>query len=134
MRIRLGTFQLRDSAESWWRSIRDSRDISGMTWETFCQLFLERHFPSVIRDRKNLEFIILIQGGMSVSEYEVRFTALSRFAPEMVREEERRCRRFEGGLNLSIRSYVVARGHTVYERCVDSALRMGGENTSCLSV
>ena len=57
MRIRLGTFQLRDSIESWWRSIRDSQDISDMTWEVFCQIFLEWHFPSVIRDKKNLEFI-----------------------------------------------------------------------------
>ena len=31
MRIRLGTFQLRDSAKSWWRSIRDSREIADMT-------------------------------------------------------------------------------------------------------
>ena len=49
----------------------------------------------------------MIQGSMIVSEYEVKFIALSRFVPEMVRDEEKRCRRFEGGLNLSIRPYVV---------------------------
>ena len=107
MRIRLATFQLKDSTELWWRSIWDSRDISDMTWEVFCQLFLERHFSVVIKDHKRLEFIKLIQGNMLVSEYEVKFTALSRFAFEMVKDEELRCRRFETGLNLSIRSYVV---------------------------
>ena len=98
-----------------------------MTWETFCQLFLEHHFPSVIRDRKNLEFIKLIQGSMTVFEYEVKFTALSRFASDMVKDEEQSCRQFEGGLNFSIRPYVVAQGHTEYRKCVDSALHMEGE-------
>ena len=80
MQIRLEMFQLRDPVESWWRSIKDSRDITDMTWEGFCQLFLERHFLAVISDRKRPEFIKLIQGNMTVSEYEVKFTALSRCA------------------------------------------------------
>ena len=50
---------------------------------------------------------------MTVSEYEVKFTALSMFAPEMVREKEKRCRRFEGGLNLSIKLYVVVQAHCI---------------------
>ena len=105
-----------------------------MTWEVFCQLFLERHFPSVIRDRKNLEFIKLIQDNMTVSEYEVKFIALSRFASDMVKDEERRCRRFEGGLNLSIKPYVVVQGHTVYRKYVDAALRMEGEKGDAIQI
>ena len=89
-----------------------------MTWEVFCQMFLKRNFPSVIRDRKILEFIKPIQGNMIVSEYGVKFTALSRFVPEMVRDEKKRCKRFEGGLNLSIRLYVVVQAHSVYKKCV----------------
>ena len=50
--IRLATFQFRDLAKSEWRSIRDSKDIANMTWERFCQLFLERHFPVVVRIKR----------------------------------------------------------------------------------
>ena len=38
--IKLVALQLRDSAEAWWKSIRDSRDVTGMTWAEFSELFL----------------------------------------------------------------------------------------------
>ena len=41
---------------------------------------------------------------MSVLEYEEQFTALSRFALELVSAENAKCRRFEQGLDLPIRS------------------------------
>ena len=71
---------------------------------------------------------------MIVSEYKVKFTALSRFAPDMVKDEKRRCRRFEGGLYLSIRLYVVVQAHTVYRKYVDAALHMKGEKGDALQI
>ena len=47
-RIKLASFQLRDSAETWWRAIKDSRDTITMTWVSFSELFLGRYFPPVI--------------------------------------------------------------------------------------
>ena len=49
--IKLVSFQLRDSTETWWKSIRDSRDIPGMTLGLFKELFLECHFQAVVQDR-----------------------------------------------------------------------------------
>ena len=43
------------------------------------------------------------QGQMSVIDFEAQFTALSRFALDLVRTEEAKCRRFLDGLNANIR-------------------------------
>ena len=39
-RIRLATFQFRDSAETWWRSVKDTREVSKLTWKDFSALFM----------------------------------------------------------------------------------------------
>ena len=43
--IRLAIFQFRDAAETWWRSVKDSRGIAGMTRAVFQERFLEKYFP-----------------------------------------------------------------------------------------
>ncbi|XP_027156451.1 uncharacterized protein LOC113758447 [Coffea eugenioides] len=45
---------------------------------------------------------------MSVAEYEVQFTKLSRFAPELIATEQRRVRRFVQGLNVEIQEGLAA--------------------------
>ena len=42
--------------------------------------------------QKEQEFMSLKKVTMSVVEYEEKFTALSRFAPEIVRVEDMKCR------------------------------------------
>ena len=68
--IQLATFQLWDSAEIWWRSIRDTRDATGMTWIAFRELFLAQYFPQIIQDAKLNEFMNLIKGTSTVTKYE----------------------------------------------------------------
>ena len=60
--------------------------------------------PEMYREEKLREFINLKQRGMSVAEYEVRFTQLSHYTQIMVSTERDRCRRFEDGLHYDIRS------------------------------
>ena len=55
---------------------------------------------------KNIEFLTLRQGNISVAEYEVKFTQLSHYALAMVATERDRCRRFEEGLKYDIRSKI----------------------------
>ncbi|XP_027151991.1 uncharacterized protein LOC113752048 [Coffea eugenioides] len=45
---------------------------------------------------------------MSVAEYEVQFTKLSRFAPELIATEQRHVRRFVQGLNVEIQEGLAA--------------------------
>ncbi|GFZ09169.1 hypothetical protein Acr_20g0009770 [Actinidia rufa] len=58
---------------------------------------------------------------MSIVEYEKRFTTLSRFAPEMVRTEYMKCRRFEQGLDWQIRSRVSMLEIYIYSELVNKA-------------
>ena len=122
-RIRLATFQFRDSAESWWTSIKDTRDVSKLAWKEFSSLFLDRFFPMVVQEQKRKEFATLLQRTMSVTEYEIKFTSLSRFAKDMVAEEKWKCRKFEEGLVPDIAELVVVHAYTNYRALVDGALR-----------
>lgn len=45
---------------------------------------------------------------MTVAEYEQKFIWLSKYAMEIVLIEAERCRRFEEGLNDSIRFHIIA--------------------------
>ena len=62
--------------------------------------------PKIYRDEKQREFLNLKQGNMTVAEYEVKFTQLSRYASSMVATERDKCRRFEEGLKYEIRSKI----------------------------
>ena len=54
------------------------------TWEIFKKAFRDRFFPREIRESKVVEFINLLQGGMSVHKYSLKFTKLSKYAPSLV--------------------------------------------------
>ena len=55
-----------------------------MTWEISKKLFINRFFPKEKRESKVEEFINLHQGGMSVLDYFLKFTKLSKYAPSLV--------------------------------------------------
>lgn len=46
--------------------------------------FLDRLFPLKLREAKVLVFMNLKQCGMSMSDYSLKFTKLSRYAPSLV--------------------------------------------------
>ena len=84
---------------------------------------MEWVFPMVVQEQKRKEFINLLQRTMSVTEYETQFTSLSRFAKEMVSDENLKCRKFEFKLIPSITDMVVVHAHSDYRKLVDGALR-----------
>ena len=55
-----------------------------MTWEVLKKAFLDLFFPREKREAKVVEFINLRQGGMSVHEYSLKFTKLSKYASSFV--------------------------------------------------
>ena len=55
-----------------------------MTWEVFKKAFLDRFFPREIWEAKVVEIINILQGGISVNEYSLKFTKLSKYAPSFV--------------------------------------------------
>ena len=77
-KVELATYQLKDMAQAWFVQWRDNRPLRGgpVTWEIFKATFLDRFFPREMREEKVVEFINLLQGGISVHEYTLKFTKL----------------------------------------------------------
>ncbi|KAH9658749.1 Endonuclease [Citrus sinensis] len=75
-------------------------------------------------DIKRSEFLRLVQGAMSVEEYEKKFLDLSRFAISAVGDERERCKRFEEGLRFEIRTTVTASRYTEFIEVVEAAKRV----------
>jgi hypothetical protein len=64
---------------------------------------------------KKKEFLSLKQGSMSVSEYHDRFIRLSRYAPEEVAEDERKC--WDEGEHATLHS-MTSTSPCAYEDCI----------------
>ncbi|XP_059295585.1 uncharacterized protein LOC132048921 [Lycium ferocissimum] len=65
-------------------------------------VFLEKHVPHTLRDRKKDKFGNIDQGKSSVAVYESRFHFLSRYALQLLPTEEERIRRFVKVLNTAL--------------------------------
>nr|XP_027090296.1 uncharacterized protein LOC113711331 [Coffea arabica] len=61
---------------------------------------------------------------MSVAEYEIQFTKLSRFAPELIATEQRRVRRFVQGLNVELQESLAAVRIDTFPDAVERAQRV----------
>ncbi|KAJ9701354.1 hypothetical protein PVL29_006624 [Vitis rotundifolia] len=103
-RVSLATYMLVDKTDFWWESMKRVYDTEVMTWEEFKRIVLSKYFGEVANHAKRMEFEYLIQGTMSVLEYESRFSELSRFALGMISEEGEKVRRFQL-VPLAIRDY-----------------------------
>ncbi|WMV58979.1 hypothetical protein MTR67_052364 [Solanum verrucosum] len=77
----LAAYQLKGVAQIWFNQWKEERavDVGPLDWEKFKVPFLDRFFPLEMREAKVLEFINLHQGSMSVKEYDLKFTQLSRY-------------------------------------------------------
>ena len=106
-RIRLAALQLEGEAQLWWNWARTSRDLQAMTWAEFQELFMGKYFPDTARHAKAQEFLELKQGTMTVMDYVARLTKLARFVDDYVATDMAKIKRFENGLNLSIRAKIV---------------------------
>jgi len=79
----LTRYQLKDVAQVWFTQWKDNRAIRAgpIGWEMFKKAFLGRFFPREKREANVEEYINLCQRGMSVQEYSLKFSKLSKYAP-----------------------------------------------------
>ena len=70
-----------------------------MTWEIFKKAFLDKFFPRDNREAKLDEFINLRQGCMSVLEYSLKFTKLSKYTLSLVFDPRNEIRPFVMGVS-----------------------------------
>lgn len=71
--------------------------------------------------QKALDFLQLVQGSMTVAQYEAKFTSLSRYAPYLISTEPAKAKKFENGLRMNIRSQVSILKLQTYDEVVDRA-------------
>ena len=98
-----------------------------MNWAQFEELFLEKYFPEPVQQEMAQEFLSLKQGTMTVTQYASRFEALSRYVQGVVATEREKARRFEWGLEQTIRTQVIGTNIQTYTDLVDRALRIERE-------
>nr|KYP38000.1 hypothetical protein KK1_040771 [Cajanus cajan] len=74
--------------EHWWRNTYQMLTARGVTvdWECFRTVFMEKYYPESMRHAKEAEFLRLHQGGLSISEYALRFEHLARFYSQAISE------------------------------------------------
>ena len=94
------------------------------TWATFLMKFRKNFIPEVIKENREEEFMSLKQKSMTVAQYELQFTRLSKYAPEMVNTEVKRRRRFLQGLNVEIQDALVTARVRTYAKLVEMAQRL----------
>ena len=97
-------------------------DVDQMSWDDFKTLFLAKYFPEVEREAQREEFERLLQRGMTVAQYEAKFTELSRHSEYMVDTEEKKVSRFLRGLRPNIQSQLIVLMLTKYHDAVNRAL------------
>ncbi|XP_012477659.1 uncharacterized protein LOC105793279 [Gossypium raimondii] len=79
-----------------------------VSWDFFQNEFKKKYVSQLFINRKKKEFLELKQGNQTVIEYEREFVQLSKYARNIVSNEEEMCLRFKDGLNDDIRMAVVA--------------------------
>ncbi|XP_070003293.1 uncharacterized protein [Nicotiana sylvestris] len=105
-RVDFTTFQLEGKARRWWKSYVLGRPVGSppITWGQFTHLFLDRYIPPSEREELWYQFEQLEQGQMSVTDYEARFSELSRHALMILSTDTERVQRFVAGLHSGIRA------------------------------
>ena len=126
--VKYATFLFEDAACYWWRIIEREWNEEGIdwTWEAFKAEFLQKFIPQVLRDAREREFMNLIQGAMTVMDYEAKYNRLIQYAPHIITDERRRTRKFIEGLKPELRRALVSCDLPNYNRAVEKA--MGIEN------
>ncbi|KAK9031836.1 hypothetical protein V6N11_056122 [Hibiscus sabdariffa] len=68
---------LQGDAYAWWTTVISSMDEDDITWGFFQSAFRKKYLGSRYEDEKKREFMALVQGSMSVTDYEIQFVRLS---------------------------------------------------------
>ena len=83
--------------EQWWG--KRPLERGSVNLEELKEAFLDRFFPLEWREKKMVEFMNLHHGGISVQEYSLKFTQLSKYAPTMVANPRDRMNKFVMGVS-----------------------------------
>ncbi|KAH7847302.1 hypothetical protein Vadar_024438 [Vaccinium darrowii] len=134
-KVTLATFSLNGEALVWWEATQRLMtapllDVQPpvpqvITWARFVKAFNDQYFPEAYRFEQEAAFINLKREGMSMPEYEAKFNALSRYAPDLVDTDAKKCRRFRLGLDDDVGAGLTSYRERDYADLVDMARKIG---------
>ncbi|XP_050875748.1 uncharacterized protein LOC127079410 [Lathyrus oleraceus] len=123
-KIRYGIHKLSGGADDWWVDTRLRLETAGeeITWEVFRREFLRKYYPEDVRGKKEIEFLELKQGNLSVTEYAAKFTELAKFYPHYdgANAEISKCIKLENGLRPEIKKAMGYQKIRVFADLIDS--------------
>lgn len=99
-KVLLASFSLEGKVQLWWEAKEALFWIrrQPVTWDIFKAKLSKQYIPKAVTNQKVVEFYNLVQGNMTVAQYETKFTELLRYAPHMVADEEEKAKKFQRGL------------------------------------
>ncbi|XP_073153925.1 uncharacterized protein [Henckelia pumila] len=121
-RVRRAIFMFHDDARVWWHGSRSAVDMAILTWNIFKDLFYGKYFTVSTRTRLVREFLELLQGSMSISEYVKKFERVRYIVPMISGNAVEELKHFMEGLNASILCDIRLSGATTYREAVDEAM------------
>ena len=128
--VEVVTYQFQGNAKMCNRSYVECQPSQAppMTWASFSSLFMEKCIPRTLRDRRRDEFLSLEQGRMSVTPYEAKLLALSRYATQLWFSPQERIRCFVKALrsDLQIPALQVATAAKSFQEVVDFVIEVEG--------
>ena len=123
-KVTLTAYKFDGEAAQWWLGYRANMEANQrqLTWAQFKTLFLDKYFYSTLRDQKEVEFLSLQQGNMTISEYVAKFENLARFSNNLLNQTDDiwKCKRFEQGLRPELRNIVTAHRIRDYQQLIEA--------------
>ena len=109
-KVQFGTHKLQKEAEDWWNNIVQRFDEDGIvvTWDLFCDAFLENYFSKDVHGKKEVKFLELKQGNGTIVMYAARFQELIKYYPHYntANVERSKCLNFVNGLRHDIKKSI----------------------------
>ncbi|KAH7838300.1 hypothetical protein Vadar_024691 [Vaccinium darrowii] len=112
--IALASFQLQGEADHWWDLLKTTQNVETMTWKNFEDAFNDKYFLVPVKQAILQEFLDLRQGTRTVTQYAARFEALARHVGDLIKTDDAKARRFEWGLDTSMRGTVMSHDFKTY--------------------
>src|ERR1044072_3143671 len=95
-------YMLTGEAENWWTQAKQrlAQENQEITWPVFKVAFLAKYFPEDVKGRKEVEFLELKQGNMTVGQYAAKFEELAQFllSYRNAADENSKCIKLGNGL------------------------------------
>jgi hypothetical protein len=94
-KVTFAVFMLQGGASDWW-GVHKTKYTEGfvVTWRLFKEEFYQKYFPESVQRKMELVFLHLRQDQKSVTEYEIEFSRLARYAPIYAQDDQVKARRF----------------------------------------